>query len=233
MSTRLSDYNFELPPDRIAQYPPEPRSSNRLMVLHRDTDTISHHTFTDLKDFLEEGDVIVYNNSLPFPCLLKGHKERSTSPIEVLLLRELDPETNLWNAMVEPARKIRVGNKLHFADASLMAEIVDNTTSRERAVRFIVPAGHSFRSIIQQIGHLALPSYIQRPAQEEDYIHFQPVWDGIPGSVQPSDASLPFTRLLMRQLEVKGVEFLPVTLHIGAANFRTIEVEDLFKFSMD
>lgn len=233
MSSRLSDYAFELPESQIAQYPPEPRGSNRLMVLHRDSDEITLHTFSELPDFLDTGDVVVYNDSLPFPCLLIGHKERSTSPVEVLLLRELDAETHLWNAMVEPARKIRVGNKLYFPHSNLMAEVVDNTTSRERALRFIVPPGESFESMIQSIGMMALPRYIKRPHRPEDYRDFRPVWSGVPGSVQASDASLPFTRVILRQLEVKGVELVPITLHVGAANFRQIEVEDLFKFSMD
>lgn len=233
MSSRLSDYAFELSPAQIAQYPPEPRGSNRLLVLHRSTGQIEHRRFADLVEYLGEGDVLLYNNSLPFPCLLRGHKERSTSPVEVLLLRELDPETHLWNAMVEPARKIRVGNKIHFYDSALTAEVVDNTTSRERAIRFIVPPGESFPALIESIGRMALPGYITRPYREQDFRDFRPVWDGVLGSVQAPDASLPFTRLLIRQLQVNGVELVPVTLHVGTANFRAIEVEDLFKFSMD
>ncbi|MCS7297638.1 MAG: S-adenosylmethionine:tRNA ribosyltransferase-isomerase [Bacteroidia bacterium] len=235
MSSRLSDYVFELPESQIAQYPPEQRGANRLMVLYRETGDISHHCFKDdFPKFMEEGDVIVYNNSLPFPCLLIGHKERSTAPVEVLLLRELDEETHLWNAMVEPARKIRVGNKLHFVGSNLMAEVVDNTTSRERAIRFIVPPGESLSTLIESIGLMALPRYIRRAHRPEDYRDFRPMWSGgVLGSVQASDASLPFTRVLIRELEVKGVDFVPITLHVGAANFRTIEVEDLFKFAMD
>lgn len=233
MSSRLSDYAFELPESQIAQYPPQPRGSNRLLVLHRESGEIEHRHFSELPQFLEEGDIIVYNNSLSFPCLLIGHKERSTSPVEVLLLRELDPESHLWNAMVEPARKIRVGNKIHFPHSPLTAEVVDNTTSRERAIRFIVPPGASLAQLIEEHGRMALPRYIVRPHRPEDYRDFRPVWQGIPGSVQAPDASLPFTRVLIRELEVKGVEFVPVTLHVGTANFRTIEVEDLFKFSMD
>lgn len=233
MSSRLSDYAFELPESQIAQYPPQPRGSNRLLVLNRQTGEITHHKFSDLPQFFEEGYVIVHNNSLPFPCLLIGHKERSTAPVEVLLMRELDPEAHLWNAMVEPARKIRVGNKIQFPNSPLMAEIVDNTTSRERAIRFIVAPGESLSSLIEEIGLMALPRYITRPHRPEDYRDFRPVWSGITGSVQAPDASLPFTRVLMRELEVKGVEFVPVTLHVGSANFRTIEVEDLYKFSMD
>lgn len=233
MSSRLSDYQFELPESQIAQYPPEPRGSNRLLVLHRDSGEITKHRFEEIVSFFHEGDVIVYNASLPFPCLLIGHKERSTSPVEVLLLRELDSETHLWNAMVEPARKIRVGNKLHFPGSPLMAEVVDNTTSRERAIRFIVPPGESFNALIDRIGIMALPRYIKRPHRTEDHRDFRPVWSGVPGSVQASDASLPFTRIILKELEVKGVSLVPVMLHVGAANFRTIEVEDLFKFSMD
>ncbi|MCS7161731.1 MAG: S-adenosylmethionine:tRNA ribosyltransferase-isomerase [Bacteroidia bacterium] len=233
MSSRLSDYDFTLPPSQIAQYPPEPRGSNRLMVLNRRTGEISHHQFSEIKNFFEEGDVIIYNNSLPFPCLLIGHKERSTSRVEVLLLRELDSESHLWNAMVEPARKIRVGNKLYFPNSPLTAEVVDNTTSRERAIRFIVPPRHNFSALVESIGLMALPKYITRPHKPEDYRDFRPVWDGVVGSVQPPDASLAFTRLLIRELEVKGVDFVPITLHVGAANFRRIEVEDLFKFSLD
>lgn len=233
MSSRLSDYVFELSESQIAQYPPQPRGSNRLLVLHRQTGEIEHRNFQELPEFFGEEDVILYNDSLPFPCLLIGHKERSTSPVEVLLLRELDAETHLWNAMVEPARKIRVGNKIQFPNSPLMAEVVDNTTSRERAIRFIVPPGESLSALIEGIGQMALPKYIQRPHRPEDYRDFRPVWGGTPGSVQASDASLPFTRVLIRELEVRGVEFVPVTLHIGTANFRTIEVEDLFKFSMD
>ncbi|MCX7606460.1 MAG: S-adenosylmethionine:tRNA ribosyltransferase-isomerase [Bacteroidia bacterium] len=233
MSSRLSDYAFELNESQIAQYPPQPRGSNRLMVLHRESGEIEHRRFSDIPEFAGEGDVIVYNNSLPFPCLLVGHKERSTAPVEVLLLRELDHESHLWNAMVEPARKIRVGNKIQFPNSPLMAEVVDNTTSRERAIRFIVPPGESLATLIEDIGQMALPRYITRPHRPEDYRDFRPVWNGVTGSVQAPDASLPFTRVIMRELEVKGVEFVPVTLHVGTANFRSIEVEDLFKFSMD
>ncbi|MCS7189752.1 MAG: S-adenosylmethionine:tRNA ribosyltransferase-isomerase [Bacteroidia bacterium] len=233
MSSRLSDYSFELSEAQIAQYPPQPRGSNRMMVLFRETGEIAHHRFSDLPQFFSEGDVIVYNNSLPFPCLLIGHKERSTSPIEVLLLRELDAESHLWNAMVEPARKIRVGNKIHFVNSPLTAEVVDNTTSRERAIRFILPPRESLTRLIEEIGIMALPKYITRPHRPEEYRDFYPVWNGIVGSVQPPDASLAFTRVLIRELEVKGVDLVPVTLHVGTANFRLIEVEDLFKFSMD
>ena len=233
MSSRLSDYRFDLPESQIAQYPPEPRDRVRLLVIRKDTGEISHHNFTDLPQFFDEDDAIIYNQSLPFPCRLWGYKEKSTSEVEVLLMRELDPESHLWNAIVEPARKIRVGNKIYFKDSKFSAEVVDNTTSRERALRFIVPPGESFKLFIDTYGEMALPSYIKRPHHPKDYTAYLPVWSGIPGSVQVPDASLPFTKLLIREMEVKGVVFVPITLHTGAPNFRSIEVEDLNKFSMD
>ncbi len=233
MSSRLSDYAFELPEPQVAQYPPDPRDNVRLLVIRRDTAEISHHRFTDLVKFFGEGDVVVYNQSLPFPCRLWGYKEKSTSEVEVLLMRELDPDSHLWNAIVEPARKIRVGNKIQFKGSRFSAEVVDNTTSRERAIRFIVPPGESFKLFIEEFGEMALPSYIKRPHQPKDYTAYRPVWPGVPGSVQVPDASLPFTKLLIREMEVNGVTFAPVLLHTGAPNFRNIEVEDLNKFSMD
>jgi len=233
MSSRLSDYVFELPESQIAQYPPEPRDQVRLLVAKRHTSEITHHRFTELSSFFDEGDVVIYNQSLPFPCRLWGYKEKSVSQVEVLLMRELDPEAHLWNAMVEPARKIRVGNKIHFKGSKFSAEVVDNTTSRERAIRFVVPPTESFTIFIDEYGEMALPSYISRPHQSKDYTAYRPVWDGFTGSVQAPDASLPFTRLLIREMEVKGLSFTPITLHTGAPNFRNIEVEDLNKFSMD
>lgn len=233
MSTRLSDYAFELSENQIAQYPPNPRDDVRLLVIDRETGAIEHRSFRELGAFFSEGDVVIYNNSLPFPCRLWAHKERSTAPVEILLMRELDEESFLWNAMVEPARKIRVGNKLYFQNSSFSVEVVDNTTSRERALRFVVPPGESFRLFLEEFGEMALPTYIRRKHDSRDYTAYRPVWDGIPGSVQAPDASLLFTKLLIREMEVKGIEFVPITLHTGAPNFRSIEVEDLNKFSMD
>jgi S-adenosylmethionine:tRNA ribosyltransferase-isomerase len=233
MSSRLSDYNFDLPESQIAQSPPEPRDNVRLLVVRKATGEISHHKFTDLPRFFGEDDVVIYNQSLPFPCRLWGYKEKSTSEVEVLLMRELDPEAHLWNAIVEPARKIRVGNKIYFKNSQFSAEVVDNTTSRERALRFIIPPGESFNLFIEEFGEMALPVYIKRPHQPKDYTAYRPVWSGIPGSVQVPDASLPFTKLLIREMEINGTVFVPITLHTGAPNFRGIEVEDLHKFSMD
>ncbi len=233
MSYRLSDYAFDLPENQIAQYPPDPRDNVRLLVIRKDTGEIAHHRFSDLAKFFGEDDVVIYNQSLPFPCRLWGYKEKSTSEVEVLLMRELDSESHLWNAIVEPARKIRVGNKIQFKGSKFSAEVVDNTTSRERAIRFIVPPGESFQLFIEEFGEMALPSYIQRPHQPKDYTAYRPVWSGVPGSVQVPDASLPFTKLLIREMEVSGVVFVPVLLHTGAPNFRSIEVEDLNKFTMD
>ncbi len=233
MSSRLSDYAFDLPENQIAQYPPDPRDNVRLLVIRKDTGEIAHHRFSDLVQFFGEDDVVIYNQSLPFPCRLWGYKEKSTSEVEVLLMRELDSESHLWNAIVEPARKIRVGNKIQFKGSKFSAEVVDNTTSRERAIRFIVPPGESFQLFIEEFGEMALPSYIQRPHQPKDYTAYRPVWSGVPGSVQVPDASLPFTKLLIREMEVNGVVFVPVLLHTGAPNFRSIEVEDLNKFTMD
>ncbi len=233
MSSRLSDYALDLPEHQIAQYPPEPRDNVRLLVARRNTGEMTHHHFRDLVKFFGEEDLVVYNQSLPFPCRLWGYKEKSTSEVEVLLMRELDAESHLWNAIVEPARKIRVGNKIHFKGSKFSAEVVDNTTSRERALRFIVPPEESFKLFIEEFGEMALPSYIKRPHQPKDYTAYRPVWPGLPGSVQVPDASLPFTKLLIREMEVNGVVFVPVTLHTGAPNFRNIEVEDLNKFAMD
>lgn len=234
MLTRLSNYEFTLPEEKIAQYPPA-RGQQRMMVIHRDKNIIEHRRITDITDYITKGDILVYNDSAVFPALLVGNKERITSTIEVLLLRELDAETHLWDTMVEPARKIRVGNKIYFSRDRLVAEVMDNTTSRGRTLRFLLEPGKNMFDVAQEVGRFALPEYIIRPPHKDDALWLQPVFSNPEkrGSILPSDGSLAFSRSIFQRLDLEGVGLHPVTLHVGSAAFRKIEVEDLLKFQMD
>ncbi|MGQ9863218.1 MAG: tRNA preQ1(34) S-adenosylmethionine ribosyltransferase-isomerase QueA [Bacteroidia bacterium] len=234
MLTRLSDYEFALPNERVAQYPPA-RGQQRMMVIHRRENRIEHRHIADIFDYVTEGDVLVYNDSAVFPALLVGNKERTSSTIEVLLFRELDAETHLWDTMVEPARKIRVGNKIYFSGDRLVAEVMDNTTSRGRTLRFLLEPEKNMFDVAQELGRFALPEYITRPPHKDDALWLQPVFSDLQkrGSVLPSDGSLVFSRTIFHKLDLQGVGLHPITLHVGSAAFRRIEVEDLLKFQMD
>ncbi len=230
---RLSDLHYDYPKSLVAKYPAEPRDSARLMVLDRKGKTIEHRIFRDIVDYFREGDVLVVNNTKVFPARLYGRKEKTGARIEVLLLRELNAESRLWDALVDPARKIRVGNKIYF-DGGLIAEVIDNTTSRGRTIRFLFDGSDEelYRKI-EEVGHMPLPPYIKREDEPEDRERYQTIFAQETGSVAAPTAGLHFTPELVDRLKQKGVDIVPITLHVGLGTFRPIEVEDLTKHRMD
>jgi S-adenosylmethionine:tRNA ribosyltransferase-isomerase len=238
MKTKLSYFDFDLPKKLIAQYPAPNRDESRLMVIHRDTGKIEHRIFKDIMEYYDEHDVMIFNNTQVFPARMYGQKEKTGAKIEVFLLRELNHEARLWDVLVDPARKIRVGNKLYFSDENdnevLVAEVVDNTTSRGRTIRFLYDGTEEeFQRDLYTLGNTPLPKYITRPAEELDKERFQTVFASEKGAVAAPTAGLHFSRELMKRLEIKGLEFAEVTLHVGLGTFRPIEVEDLSKHKMD
>lgn len=232
---KLSQFKFKLPNELIAQYPTENRDECRLMVVDSRNQTITHHVFKDLIDYFDEGDVIVFNNTRVFPARLFGNKEKTGARIEVFLLRELNHANKLWDVLVEPARKIRIGNKLYFGeDDSMVAEVIDNTTSRGRTLRFLYDGPHDeFKETLFSLGVTPLPDYITRDAIPEDAENYQNIFATEEGAVMAPAAGLHFSRELMKRLEIKGVEAGYLTLHCGRGNFRDIDVEDLTKHRMD
>lgn len=230
---KLTDFKFETDDFNVPEEPVEPRDAAKLMVLDREEETIKHEQFSDIHKYLDEGDVLVYNNTKVFPARLKGKKEKTDADIEVFLLRELVPENMLWDVLVEPARKIRIGNKLYFGP-NLMAEVIDNTTSRGRTIRFLFEGSNEeLYQILDNIGEMPLPPYVERDAVEEDKERYQTIFAKERGSVAAPFAAMHFTPELVNKLEDKGVEMLPITLHIGWGTFRPVEVEDLTKHRMD
>ncbi|WP_378185527.1 tRNA preQ1(34) S-adenosylmethionine ribosyltransferase-isomerase QueA [Aquimarina sp. W85] len=232
---KLSHFNFNLPPELLAEYPAENRDESRLMVLNRKEQTIEHKQFKDLIDYFEPNDVMVLNNTKVFPARLYGNKEKTGARIEVFLLRELNSETRLWDVLVDPARKIRIGNKLYFGDdESLVAEVIDNTTSRGRTLRFLYDGSYDeFRQKLTDLGETPLPKYIKREAEPDDIERYQTIYAKNEGAVAAPTAGLHFSKHLMKRLEIKGVDFAEVTLHVGLGTFNPVEVEDLSKHKMD
>lgn len=232
---KLSQFNFDLPEELIAKYPSENRDEARLMVVHRDTGKIEHKLFKDLIDYVDEGDVMIMNNTKVFPARMYGNKEKTGAKIEVFLLRELNRESLLWDVLVDPARKIRIGNKLYFGeDESLVAEVIDNTTSRGRTLRFLFDGPYEeFKQKITELGETPLPKYIKREVEETDEERYQTIYAKEEGAVAAPTAGLHFSRQLMKRLELKGVDFAEITLHVGLGTFRPVEVEDLTKHKMD
>ena len=232
---KLSHFNFDLPQDLLAEYPSENRDEARLMVLNRKDQTIEHKQFKDLIDYFEPNDVMVLNNTKVFPARLYGNKEKTGARIEVFLLRELNSETRLWDVLVDPARKIRIGNKLYFGDdESLVAEVIDNTTSRGRTLRFLYDGSYDeFRQKLTDLGETPLPKYIKREAEPEDEERYQTIYAKNEGAVAAPTAGLHFSKHLMKRLEIKGVDFAEITLHVGLGTFNPVEVEDLSKHKMD
>ncbi len=235
MGMKLSNFNFELPPELLAEYPSENRDEARLMVLNRKEQTIEHKKFKDLIDYFEPQDVMVLNNTKVFPARLYGNKEKTGARIEVFLLRELNPETKLWDVLVDPARKIRIGNKLYFGeDESLVAEVIDNTTSRGRTLRFLYDGSYSdFRIKLKELGQTPLPKYIKRDVEPSDEERYQTIYAKNEGAVAAPTAGLHFSKHLLKRLEIKGIDFAEVTLHVGLGTFSPVEVEDLSKHKMD
>jgi S-adenosylmethionine:tRNA ribosyltransferase-isomerase len=230
---KLTDFKFETEDFNVPDEPVQPRDAAKLMVLNREDQSIKHETFADIHKYLDEGDVLIYNDTKVFPARLKGKKEKTDADIEVFLLRELVPENMLWDVLVEPARKIRIGNKLYFGP-NLMAEVIDNTTSRGRTIRFLFEGSNEeLYHILDNIGEMPLPPYIEREAREEDKEQYQTIFAKERGSVAAPFAAMHFTDELVTKLEDKGVELLPITMHIGWGTFRPCEVEDLTKHRTD
>ena len=232
---KLSQFKFDLPESLIAHNPVENRDEARLMVLDKKTGAIEHKIFKDVLGYFEEKDVMILNNTKVFPARLYGNKEKTGATIEVFLLRELNRELRLWDVLVDPARKIRVGNKLYFGDDDLLvAEVVDNTTSRGRTIRFLFDGTNDeFRRNIEILGETPLPKYIKRKATAEDKERYQTIFAKNEGAVAAPTAGLHFSRELIKRLELKGVDFAEITLHVGLGTFRSVEVEDLTKHKMD
>lgn len=232
---KLSHFNFELPSELLAEYPTENRDECRLMVLNRKEKTIEHKLFKELIDYFDSNDVMVLNNTKVFPARLYGNKEKTGARIEVFLLRELNSETRLWDVLVDPARKIRIGNKLYFGENdSLVAEVIDNTTSRGRTLRFLYDGSYEeFREKLYQLGQTPLPKYIKREAEPEDEERYQTIYAKNEGAVAAPTAGLHFSKHLMKRLEIKGINFSEITLHVGLGTFNPVEVEDLSKHKMD
>ena len=235
MKMKLSEFKFDLPEELIADHPVENRDESRLMVLHRETGKIEHRLFKDIIEYFDEGDVMIMNNTRVFPARMYGNKEKTGAKIEVFLLRELNRESLLWDVLVDPARKIRIGNKLYFGDdESLVAEVIDNTTSRGRTLRFLFDGPYEeFKQKITELGETPLPKYIKRDVVPEDEDRYQTIYAKEEGAVAAPTAGLHFSRELLKRLEIKGIDFAEITLHIGLGTFRTVEVEDLTKHKMD
>ena len=235
MGMKLSQFEFNLPDELLAEYPAENRDESRLMVLNRKEGTIEHKMFKDLIEYFDEDDVMIFNNTKVFPARLYGNKEKTGARIEVFLLRELNADTRLWDVLVDPARKIRIGNKLYFGEnEELVAEVIDNTTSRGRTLRFLFDGSYTeFRKKLKELGETPLPKYIQRDVVPEDEERYQTIYAKQEGAVAAPTAGLHFSKHLMKRLEIKGVNFAEVTLHIGLGTFNPVEVEDLSKHKMD
>ncbi len=232
---KLSQFKFKLPESLIAQHTVENRDECRLMVVDTRNGEISHHIFKDIINYFDDGDVMVFNNTKVFPARLYGNKEKTGARIEVFLLRELNADSRYWDVLVDPARKIRIGNKLYFGDDdSMVAEVIDNTTSRGRTLRFLYDGDYNeFKKALYALGDTPLPEYIQRPVEPSDNVNYQCIFASEEGAVMAPAAGMHFSRELMKRLEIKGVERGFLTLHSGWGNFKEIDVEDLTKHRMD
>jgi S-adenosylmethionine:tRNA ribosyltransferase-isomerase len=232
---KLSNFTYDLPKELLAEYPSNERDESRLMVLHRESGKIEHKTFKDIIDYFEDGDSFVLNNTKVFPARLMGNKEKTGARIEVFLLRELSREQRLWDVLVDPARKIRIGNKLYFGDDdSLVAEVIDNTTSRGRTLRFLYDGTYEeFREKLLELGQTPLPKYIKRDEEDFDKDRYQTIYAKNVGAVAAPTAGLHFSRHLLKRLQIKGINLAELTLHVGLGTFNPVEVEDLSKHKMD
>ena len=232
---KLSQYNYDFSADLLAKYPADNRDESRMLVLHRATGEIEHRTFKDILDYFEEKDVFVFNNTKVFPARLYGNKEQTGAEIEIFLLRELNKDLRRWDVLGDPARKIRIGNKLYFGDDdALVAEVIDNTTSRGRTLRFLYDGSYEeFREVLHQMGNTPIPKWIRERAEEIDAERYQTIYAKVEGAVAAPTAGLHFSKHLLKRMEIKGVESAELTLHVGLGNFRTVDVEDLTKHKMD
>ena len=232
---KLSHFNFDLPDNLLAEYPTDHRDESKLMVLHRETETIEHKYFKDIVDYFDEGDIMVRNNTKVFPARLIGNKEKTGAKIEVFLLRELNQSQRLWDVLVDPARKIRIGNKLYFGGGEdLVAEVIDNTTSRGRTLRFLYDGPYeAFREKLHEMGQTPLPKYIKRDEEGFDRERYQTIYAKHEGAVAAPTAGLHFSKHVLKRLEIIGVDMADITLHVGLGTFNPVEVEDLSKHKMD
>lgn len=235
MKMKLSHFNYKLPKELIADRPTINRDDSRLLVVDRETGEFEHKKFHEIINYFDDGDIMVLNNTKVFPARMYGNKEKTGAKIEVFLLRELNAESRLWDVLVDPARKIRIGNKLYFGeDDSLVAEVIDNTTSRGRTLRFLYDGSYEeFRAKLEELGETPIPKYIDRAPDEEDAERYQSIFAKHEGAVAAPVASLHFSKQLMKRLEIKGIDFAELTLHVGLGTFRPVEVEDLSKHKMD
>lgn len=235
MKMKLSQFKYDLPSNLIAIYPEKNRDESRLMVLHKDSGKIEHKVFKDVLNYFIDRDVLVFNNTKVFPARLHGNKEKTGAEIEVFLLRELSKEQRLWDVLVDPARKIRIGNKLYFGDEEvLVAEVIDNTTSRGRTLRFLYDGPYEeFKKTLYNLGETPLPKFIKREVEPEDRERYQTVFAKHEGAVAAPTAGMHFSKQLLKRFEIKGIEFAEITLHVGLGNFRSVDVEDLTKHKMD
>ncbi|MCD8072571.1 MAG: tRNA preQ1(34) S-adenosylmethionine ribosyltransferase-isomerase QueA [Alistipes sp.] len=232
---KLSQYNYTFSPEMLAKYPAENRDESRLLVLRRDTGEIEHRIFKDIIDYFEPEDVLVFNDTKVFPARLYGNKEKTGAEIEIFLLRELNRELRLWDVLVDPARKIRIGNKLYFGeDDLLVAEVIDNTTSRGRTLRFLFDGDYeSFKETLYRMGETPLPKWVREKVEDIATERYQTIFARHEGAVAAPTAGLHLSKHLMKRLEIKGIEQAYITLHVGLGNFRTVDVEDLTKHKMD
>ena len=232
---KLSNFSYDLPKELLAEYPSDQRDESKLMILHRDTQKIEHKSFKDIIDYFDDGDVFVLNDTKVFPARLMGNKEKTGARIEVFLLRELSRDQRLWDVLVDPARKIRIGNKLYFGeDDSLVAEVIDNTTSRGRTLRFLYDGSYEeFRGKLLELGQTPLPKYIKRGEEDFDKERYQTIYAKNEGAVAAPTAGLHFSKHLLKRLQIKGINLSELTLHVGLGTFNPVEVEDLSKHKMD
>lgn len=232
---KLSQYNYNYSPELMAKYPTENRDESRLMILNRKTGEIEHRIFKDIIDYFQEKDVFVFNNTKVFPARLYGNKEKTGAEIEIFLLRELNKELKLWDVLVDPARKIRIGNKLYFGDDDLLvAEVIDNTTSRGRTLRFLFDGSYEqFRQTLHKMGETPLPRWVREKVEPIDEERYQTIFAKVEGAVAAPTAGLHFSRHLLKRMEIRGIDTVELTLHVGLGNFRTVDVEDLTKHKMD
>ena len=229
---KRTEFEYDYPEELIAEYPAEPRGTCRLMVLDREEQTVEHRSFEELPEFFSAGDVIVVNDTKVYPARLYGQKKKTGADIEVFLLRELNPESRLWDVMVDPARKIRIGNKLYFDD-DLTAEVIDNTTSRGRTIRFAFDGRNDeLYAKIREIGETPLPPYIDREVEDEDRERYQTIFAEKRGAVAAPTAGMHFTEEMVERLREKGVHVKDMTLHVGQGTFEPVGVEDLTKHRM-
>ena len=232
---KLSQYGYEFSPDMLAHYPVDNRDESRLMVVHRKTGAIEHRIFKDIIEYFDEKDLFIFNDTKVFPARLYGNKEKTGAEIEIFLLRELNRELRLWDVLVDPARKIRIGNKLYFGDDDMMgAEVIDNTTSRGRTLRFLFDGPYEeFKEALYRLGETPLPRWVREKVEEEDAERYQTIYAKHEGAVAAPTAGMHFSKHLLKRMEIKGIDSAFVTLHAGLGNFRTVDVEDLSKHKMD